>query len=210
MAGPLGKKLKDMTPEETRAYYREATARWRAKQPDYKQRMREQRLAKLAVETPEEREARKAKLNAHRATCRDRTAAVARAWRAANPEKAAATAKRYREKDIEASRAKGRAYEKANREKYRDRIRANNKKRRALKNGAMVGESVQHIIVAERDGWRCHICGKKVRRKDWSLDHLIPLVHGGEHSYRNVSLAHNLCNKRRWKGILPAQLRLFG
>ncbi len=199
-----------MSPDEVRTYYREATARWRAKDPNYKQRVREQRYAKLAAETPEEREERKAKLRAYRATRRERSAAVARAWRAANPEKAAAAAKRYRHKDIETSRAKARAYAKANHAKYRDRIRAHNKKHRALKSGASVGEPVQHIVVAERDNWRCHICGKKVKRADWSLDHLIPLVHGGEHSYRNVSLAHNTCNKRRWKGVLPAQLRLFG
>ena len=68
-------------------------------------------------------------------------------------------------------------------------------------------EVVDLATVARRDGWRCHICRLKVTREDWSLDHLIPLSHGGEHTYANVALAHHRCNARRG-ATGPAQLRL--
>lgn len=31
----------------------------------------------------------------------------------------------------------------------------------------------------------------------FTLDHVVPLARGGEHSYRNVKLAHPLCNSRK-------------
>lgn len=63
--------------------------------------------------------------------------------------------------------------------------------------------------IAERDGWRCHICKRKVRRSTWSLDHLVPLASGGTHTYDNVALAHHRCNTLRGSAG-AAQLRLTG
>jgi len=70
--------------------------------------------------------------------------------------------------------------------------------------------------IAERDGWRCHLCGKRVLDREWrgrpgdaELDHLTPLSAGGDHTRQNVALSHRSCNGRRSdKG--PAQMRLFG
>lgn len=70
--------------------------------------------------------------------------------------------------------------------------------------------------VADRDGWRCHLCGKAVpdrpsksRPLDATLDHLIPISAGGPHTLDNVALAHHQCNSQRGDtGI--AQLRLTG
>lgn len=68
-------------------------------------------------------------------------------------------------------------------------------------------ERVEVRTVAERDGWICHICKRKVTEADWSVDHLVPLICGGDHTYANVALAHANCNKKRgWRG--HAQLRL--
>lgn len=70
--------------------------------------------------------------------------------------------------------------------------------------------------IAERDGWRCHLCGGKVpdrqyaaRDKDATIDHLIPQSHGGDDIKSNVALAHNRCNWERGNQGL-AQLRLVG
>jgi hypothetical protein len=81
------------------------------------------------------------------------------------------------------------------------------KRERALR-GAWV-EPVDREVVAARDGWRCCICGGRVTRDTWSLDHIVPLSQGGEHSYRNVALAHVRCNSRRHTGRLPSQAPLF-
>lgn len=62
--------------------------------------------------------------------------------------------------------------------------------------------------LAKRDRDRCQICGGLV---DWndkyktdktiitgnqypSIDHIIPIAHGGVHSWENVQLAHRICN----------------
>jgi hypothetical protein len=81
------------------------------------------------------------------------------------------------------------------------------KRRRALRGQA--SERVDLKQVAMRDGWRCHICKRKVSRKTWSLDHLIPVSYGGAHAYSNVALAHHRCNSLR-SNTGAAQLLLVG
>jgi 5-methylcytosine-specific restriction endonuclease McrA len=49
-----------------------------------------------------------------------------------------------------------------------------------------------------------------VKRPDASMDHLVPLSKGGDHSWANVALAHRSCNSKRGAGRLSAQLRLVG
>lgn len=68
---------------------------------------------------------------------------------------------------------------------------------------------VNREIVARRDGWCCGICGGKVTRQTWSLDHVVPLSKGGSHTYGNVVLAHRSCNSKRGPGRLPVQPSLF-
>jgi hypothetical protein len=57
------------------------------------------------------------------------------------------------------------------------------------------------VAIFERDGWRCHICGRKVKRNvnpthalAPTIDHLIPLSKGGYDAPDNVACAHFLCN----------------
>ena len=71
-------------------------------------------------------------------------------------------------------------------------------------------ERIELPLLAERDGWCCHICKGPVTHRDWSMDHLVPVSAGGDHTYQNVALAHRSCNSRRGAGRLPAQLRLIG
>jgi 5-methylcytosine-specific restriction endonuclease McrA len=87
-------------------------------------------------------------------------------------------------------------------------------RRRATKRGATV-ERVLRRVVFERDGWRCQLCGLTVDRdaqvpahRAPTLDHIVPLSAGGEHSYRNVQLAHFICNTRRGS-TGDAQMRLI-
>lgn len=68
---------------------------------------------------------------------------------------------------------------------------------------------VNRELVAQRDGWCCGICGKRVTRATWSLDHIVPLSRGGSHTYANIVLAHRSCNSRRGVGRLPVQPALF-
>lgn len=102
-------------------------------------------------------------------------------------------------------------------DRYKDRFTANAHRRRAklLTNGPV--EDISRLALAERDGWRCHLCGKKVRaskrKRDPlgpSIDHILPISLGGTHTWDNVALAHDRCN--RSKGARPQgeQLLLIG
>jgi hypothetical protein len=90
------------------------------------------------------------------------------------------------------------------------------RRRRKHRERADVREPYTLREIAERDGWRCHICKRSVpdrpyraRPNDPTIDHLDPISLGGDDTRRNVALAHNVCNmKRSNKG--PAQLRLIG
>lgn len=103
----------------------------------------------------------------------------------------------------------------ARRHRERAAERAAGKRRGKPTPGVLIEQFTLREI-AERDGWRCHLCGKKVpdrpyraRDKDATMDHLVPRSDGGDHTRANVALAHNRCNwERREFGI--AQLRLLG
>lgn len=58
-------------------------------------------------------------------------------------------------------------------------------------------EHVHPLVVLERDDGVCGICGTDVDPTDFHVDHVMPLVRGGEHSYANVQLAHPVCNQRK-------------
>jgi 5-methylcytosine-specific restriction endonuclease McrA len=78
------------------------------------------------------------------------------------------------------------------------------------------GERYRLSDVAARDGYICHLCGRRVDmslsgRHPWgpTADHLIPASHGGGDEPQNVAPAHSRCNIKRGVGGL-AQLRLVG
>jgi predicted nucleic acid-binding Zn ribbon protein len=73
-------------------------------------------------------------------------------------------------------------------------------RRRALRRLAVV-EFFTNLEIFERDGWMCGICGEAVDPgcvypdlMSASIDHVIPLVAGGQHSRDNVQCAHFICN----------------
>lgn len=71
--------------------------------------------------------------------------------------------------------------------------------------------------VGSRDGWRCHLCHKKVPQyagtahepDGATVDHLLPISDGGLHVWANVKLAHRRCNIKRSTGGI-VQLTLVG
>lgn len=76
-------------------------------------------------------------------------------------------------------------------------------------------ERINRERVYKRDGMRCQLCGIKVRRiktyrdDQASVDHIVPLSIGGDHTYANVQTCCMRCNSE--KGIsIAGQLRLVG
>ena len=58
-------------------------------------------------------------------------------------------------------------------------------------------ESISPLLVYQRDGGICGICGKELDMSDFTVDHIIPISKGGGHVYANVHSAHRTCNVRR-------------
>lgn len=57
-----------------------------------------------------------------------------------------------------------------------------------------------------RDGWRCHLCRRRVsprlrspHRMSATFDHLVPVTDGGTDEPENLRLAHLTCNSSRGK-----------
>ena len=89
-------------------------------------------------------------------------------------------------------------------------------RRRARMHNAQV-EEVDPLIIAKRDKYKCHICRKRVDMNlDWqdryspTMDHLIPISLGGDHTYANIRLAHRTCNSSKGNRAVNEQLLLFG
>lgn len=63
------------------------------------------------------------------------------------------------------------------------------------------GDLISRSEIAERDNWRCGICGGRVAPEKkhpdpmyGSIDHIIPLAQGGTNDLTNLQLAHLRCN----------------
>lgn len=82
----------------------------------------------------------------------------------------------------------------------RERVRRAEYKRKAIKLQAFV-EDVSRDEVMARGKWKCHLCGHSIPKEAvWpspmfgTVDHVLPLVAGGKHSYANCKPAHLRCN----------------
>lgn len=135
---------------------------------------------------------------------RDKRIANTRAWKAANSEKDSERKKAYNA----ANRARIREYEQEYRRVHPEVGRRKDLNKRARQHAAFV-EVVDRDVLYRRDNGVCGICHKRVRSEDASVDHIVPLARGGEHSYRNTQLAHRRCNARKGATTV-GQLRLIG
>jgi 5-methylcytosine-specific restriction endonuclease McrA len=85
--------------------------------------------------------------------------------------------------------------------------RAGHKRAKAMRRGAVRGSNVVAAHVYERDGWMCWICEAPLDRaavvpayEAPTLDHVVALALGGEHTMDNLRAAHFICNSRRGVG----------
>lgn len=84
-------------------------------------------------------------------------------------------------------------------------------RRRIKIRAAMVDPDITLEGLYKRDEGRCYICGMQTLLTDYvtkdgtqicgdwypSIDHVVPLSHGGLHSWANVKLAHRRCNYKK-------------
>ena len=129
-----------------------------------------------------------------------------RLYRASTKPAAAARMREWRKRNLEHARANDAAWKKAHPLKGREQC----SQRRARRRQVFV-EKVELLVLYERDKGICGICKKKLPLAWASFDHILPLAQGGEHSYKNMQIAHLSCNSRkRDRATIPQQLRLVG
>ncbi|AXH67234.1 HNH endonuclease [Streptomyces phage Wofford] len=73
--------------------------------------------------------------------------------------------------------------------------------------GVAYDPSITRRAVYQQSGWKCHLCGKRVRQslkyphpRSASLDHIVPLSWRKDspgHVWGNVALAHLRCNQSK-------------
>lgn len=91
-------------------------------------------------------------------------------------------------------------------------------RRRGFKRRSAAGqESYTLMQIAQRDGDRCCLCGKKginiYDSSTFEVEHRLPISKGGLDTLANVGLAHPGCNAEKSNGLFrgqPEQLRLVG
>ena len=88
----------------------------------------------------------------------------------------------------------------------RNHSRVEFKRRQRIKSAWI--EDVDIKVLIERDQGICQLCFNPVdlevhpnHNHAPSKDHIIPIVHGGEHSYNNTQLAHRICNSKKGDSI---------
>lgn len=86
--------------------------------------------------------------------------------------------------------------------------RRDRRRRRRARKAGVGYKTLGFRTVAERDGWVCQLCGGAVDSDlAWpdpmcaTLDHVIPLSAGGEHTEANGQLAHWRCNTLKGDGL---------
>jgi len=119
-------------------------------------------------------------------------------WREANPERNLEMQSAWRNAHPGARRI----WAAANRDKETARWH----RREARKRNAFV-EDVLLSVLLERDQDICGICASPFLVGERpSVDHIIPLSKGGQHSYTNTQAAHLLCNIRKGARVTDATL----
>lgn len=86
-----------------------------------------------------------------------------------------------------------------------ERRRAHYRRKNVVRRGAAVaGPAMSIEQLGKRDGWRCHLCPRRVNPAlrsphplSATFDHLIPVADGGTDAPENLRLAHRTCNTRR-------------
>lgn len=202
------------TTEERREYLRVWTAKWRAQHHEAFCEYRRRHYARNRAHISQWRKNNRASSDTERLAAKKRYADNRDARRAAAKkrrdkkearEKARVATAKWRAEHPERARAGCRRYQKAHPEAFQKSTAT----RRARKLNAFV-EVVDPIVVFHRDKGKCGICMKRVDPvSKWHVDHIIPLVKGGNHSYANVQLAHGRCNQQKHTTVPIGQPTLF-
>jgi 5-methylcytosine-specific restriction endonuclease McrA len=163
---------------------------------------------------PEFFSADKARKNGFSTHCRMCATAYSKEYRTANPEKHAQSKRNWRAAHPEEVRAHRSASQKRNRKSANERTKryyeghpekrlegVHARRARILGNGGRYTpadiEAIRKAQTDKRGRVRCWVCGNPMPSNDQTIDHFIPLKHGGSNGPGNIRLAHMLCNQSK-------------
>ena len=149
-----------------------------------------------------------AKLSRWRADNAEHVSGYKRQYRESNQEAVLEYDRRYYADNVEARREQSRLLNQEWRSSNPEKIRLKDERRRAMKRDAYV-EDVRLYFLLERDGYQCVVCRGAIdpvlrhpHLGSASLEHIVPLVRGGMHSYLNCAPSHLGCNISKGSKLL--------
>ena len=122
----------------------------------------------------------------------DRCRAAARKWYSENKEQKKKYFQEYRKKKREQYLATQEKYRKNNQPKINLYLRCRRRKTK---------EKINPTLLHNWESKECGICHGHID-SDYHLDHIIPISRGGEHSEKNIQLAHPHCNMSKGNRII--------
>ena len=201
-----------------KAWYERNRERRAATVKAYRERNRE-REAETNKAWRERNRERKAETNkAWRERNRERVAATEKAWRERNRERKAATIKAWYERNRERKAATDKAWRERNPERkaatikaWRERnpelLRERERRKRAKYRNAQVTLTANEkakLLVLERTRKEL----QKETGRDYHIDHILPLAHGGIHHPINLRILEGVENRSKNAKLLPEAIDL--
>jgi 5-methylcytosine-specific restriction endonuclease McrA len=189
VARARGKRYRTTNPDEYAAYHSTYYRLHRDRIDERRKRYNQTHSETLRAKRRKYREQNKAKLSklnkAYRDTHRDELNAYLRKYRIESCE-------RLREHDRTRNKTS----------KRRALFSEKAFRRRAQKQGAPFIERCDRAKIIARDDSTCYLCGVHLRVSDVTLDHVIPLIRGGEHTMENLRVACARCNSKKGSRLL--------
>jgi 5-methylcytosine-specific restriction endonuclease McrA len=198
--------------ERKKRQAREATRRWRERNPEYATRHREMQRDWYERNKDQIRPGARARMRKRYARDPKRILATNKAWYERNRDRMLKYDRRHRLANLEAIRAQDRERSRAryaadpaawqeylkewrrrNPEKSHAYVRAANIKRRRAAGGQSFSSAEWLALLAHHNG-SCAYCGSKTRIE---IDHRIPLTRGGSNLIDNILPACRRCNRRK-------------
>lgn len=104
---------------------------------------------------------------------------------------------RYQRGWYERNKEKFAKWNRENARKHKQRRADERARRRARQVGAPEVEKIDRASIIARDQSMCHLCGEFVSPGQMTLDHVVALARGGNHTASNLKVAHRSCNSRK-------------
>lgn len=174
---------------------KQSARQWRIDHPE-EYRAHNQKNVQKRREYSEERKAEeKRKAAEYRKRTNDRRCEYNRAYRKNNPDWYRRICKAHHQRHLEKRRAYSRVNSRLWQKNNPIRVRMNGAKRAARLRGAGGAgfTKADYQLQMKAQGGNCWWCGRPMG-KDVTIDHITPIIRGGQHDPRNIVLAHKSCN----------------